>query len=243
MWRRRRLLLALSVLATPIMVGAGCDAAAADPGDNTIRIVDPEGRLREHAVLIESLARETLAAVADRLSVVGVTITIAPDSEQAIAGWGIGGFTPDARTVNLYIDPEFPGLVGLLASRLPHLVAHELHHAVRHRRPGYGGTLLEAMVSEGMADRFAIELLGAPVPPWSDALTADEADRLLDLARPDFDAVGYGHAKWFFGTTTAVPRWTGYTLGYRMVRAYQGAHPEATAADLVAVPASAFRPR
>lgn len=225
-----------------MLAGTGCNATAATgPDDNQIRIIDPAGRLRDHVGAIESLARATLASVASRLEVVGVTITIVPDPDQAIGGWGLGGFTPDAATVSIYLDPDFPELGALLPSRLPQLLAHELHHAVRHRQPGYGGTLFEAMISEGMADRFAIELLGVPVPPWSGALTASEADRLLEIARLEFDAAGYDHPKWFFGSTGAVPRWTGYTLGYRIVAAYQDAHPGATAASLVATPAATFR--
>lgn len=227
-----------------LSIALGCDAAnGSGPDGNRIRIVDPDGRLRDHAGAIDSLTRAALASVMTRLEVTGVTITLLPDPSSAIAGWGIGGFTPDAATVIIYLDPGFPDLGRLLPSRLPPLVAHELHHAVRHRRPGYGATLLEAMVSEGLADRFAIELLGAPPPPWSMALTAEEADRLLELARPEFDARGYDHPRWFFGTSATVPRWTGYTLGFRMVTSYQAAHPGATAAALVTASASEFRPR
>lgn len=240
---RRTALLAIGLIAPLAATGPACGAAdGTGPTVNRVRIVDPAGRLRDHAPALESLTRVALAAASTRLEIIGVTITIVPDPGRAIAGWGIGGFAPDAETVTISVDPEYPGLAALLPARLPALVAHELHHTVRHRRPGYGATLFEAMISEGMADRFAIELLGAPPPPWSDALTTGEGARLLELARPEFDARGYDHPKWFFGTTAAVPRWTGYTLGFRLVSAYQEAHPGATAADLVTTPASAFRP-
>jgi uncharacterized protein YjaZ len=121
-------------------------------------------------------------------------------------------------------------------------VAHELHHVKRWRGPGYGRTLLEAMVSEGLADHFSIELLGAPVPPWSDAFPRDQTTQLLERARPEFDSTSYDHERWFFVASPTLPRWTGYTLGFRLVEAYQAAHMGATAADLVNTPAGAFRP-
>jgi uncharacterized protein YjaZ len=99
------------------------------------------------------------------------------------------------------------------------------------------------MVSEGLADHFSIELLGVPVPPWSDALTPTQATDMLALARPEFDAASYDHARWFFGSTAQVPRWAGYTLGYDFVTDYQAAHGGARAIDLVDTPASAFRPQ
>jgi uncharacterized protein YjaZ len=121
-------------------------------------------------------------------------------------------------------------------------VAHEAHHAARWRGPGYGTTLLEALVTEGLADHFAIERLGVPVPPWSNAVAREETARYIEEARPHFDSSSYGHSRWFFGTDPALPRWVGYTLGFRLVEAYQQENPGASAAELVHIPADAFRP-
>lgn len=221
---------------------AGCAAAGPGSGENRIRIVDPTGQLRDHGPLIDSLARATLQTVERAIDVRNVTITIRSDPANAIGGWGVGGFTPDAETVSIALDPSFPELGRLLPARLPPLLAHELHHSVRHRQPGYGGTLFEAMISEGLADRFAIELLQAPVPPWSAALDDSAIERWYSAAEPEFDRAGYDHARWFFGSTSEVPRWTGYAIGYHLVAAYQAGHPGATAAALVATSAAAFRP-
>jgi uncharacterized protein YjaZ len=80
------------------------------------------------------------------------------------------------------------------------------------------------------------------MPPWSDALPRDQTARFLELARPEFDSASYDHARWFFASSPSLPRWTGYTLGFRLVESYQASHPGATAAQLVNTPASAFRP-
>ena len=81
-----------------------------------------------------------------------------------------------------------------------------------------------------------------PVPPWSDAFPRADTARYLDLARPELDSATYDHERWFFGPTATLPRWTGYTLGYRLVESYQAAHAGATAAQLVDTPAGSFRP-
>lgn len=97
-------------------------------------------------------------------------------------------------------------------------------------------------MSEALADRFSIELLGAPVPPWSDAFPRDQTSYFMELARPEFDSAAYNHEHWFFGPSPPLPRWTGYTLGFRLVEAYQAQHPGSTATSLANTPASAFRP-
>jgi hypothetical protein len=215
--------------------------SVAEPG-NPIRFEDPAGHLQPYEAALRDLISSTLARTTAALPLSGVTITVRADARGVIPGYGLGGFTGNAATVDLYVDPAFPGLAQLLPERLPRLVAHELHHAKRFAGPGYGRTLLEALVSEGLADRFAMELLGTPVPPWSQAFPPAETSRYLDVARPELDSPSYDHARWFFGASPDLPNWTGYTLGFRLVEAYQAAHPGATAASLVNTPASAFRP-
>jgi uncharacterized protein YjaZ len=207
-----------------------------------IVVNDGAGLLRDHRATIEGTLVATLAAVNGALAVPDVTITVTPNASRAIGGYGIGGFTPSGSTVEIYVDASFPGLAAVLPDRLRFIASHELHHARRWRGPGYGRTLLAAMVSEGLADRFAVESLGAPPPPWSDAFPRSDTQALLDLARPELDSTSYDHDRWFFGASASPPRWTGYTLGYRLVEAYQAAHPGATAAQLVDAPAAQFRP-
>jgi len=235
----------LSLLAVCLACsGCGGDGGPGQPDPipgETIRIVDPAGALQPYAADIRAVTGSTLESADDLISVDGVTITIDADASRAIGGYGIGGFAPDGSTVEISIDAAFPGLEGILADRLSFTVAHELHHVARWRGPGYGSTLLEAMVSEGLADHFGVELLGASPQPWSSAFPEGRTEELLDRARPLFDS-GYDHPAWFFGTDPTLPRWTGYTLGFRLVERHKRANPGATAVSLVNTPAGAFRP-
>ena len=93
----------------------------------------------------------------------------------------------------------------------------------------------------GLADRFSIELLGVSVPPWSQAFPEAQHARYLALAAPHFDAM-VNHGIWFFGASGEPPRWTGYTLGFRLVADYQ-ARTGLSAAQLVNTSAGVFRPQ
>jgi hypothetical protein len=232
----------LTVLTSLVLTGCSPQPASID--GNFIRFDDPAKAFGERAPKIKEVMESTLRRTITVLSNTGVTITVSADAKATIPGYGAGGYTPDAHTVNIALDPMYADWELLLTNHLPQTLAHELHHATRWRAPGYGSTLFEAMISEGLADRFAVELLGIPVTAWSDAFPREQTARFMAQAQPKFDAKPYSredHARWFFGSDGSLPNWTGYTLGYRLVENYIEQHPGTTAAALVAMPAHAFR--
>jgi hypothetical protein len=116
----------------------------------------------------------------------------------------------------LTLDPDnerFPPC--LHAGALRRTVAHEVHHCLRMSGPGYGHTLGEVLVGEGLAGRFVGRLFGNPPEPWECAVGAD----VLRAHHPDAAALGsrFDLAAWFFGAGGQRPRWLGYTLGYEIV--------------------------
>lgn len=118
---------------------------------------------------------------------------------------------------SLTIDPDNPNFArSLRDGDLRRTVAHEAHHCMRMDGPGYGWTLGEALVSEGLAGQFVSRLFNSPPDPWECAVT----DEVLAANLPD-DATlvgnGHDHRAWFFGVGGRYPRWLGYTLGYRIV--------------------------
>ena len=153
---------------------------------------------------------------------------------------GYVGYAPTGTMMQLTFDPANPNLAHCLGETLERTVAHEFHHVCRWQGPGYGRTLGEALVSEGLAGRFAAQLYGEAPEPWEDALTEAQARDLAALAEARWTMADYDHAAWFFGQGDH-PRWAGYTLGYRLVGRTLAAHPGETPASLVAAPAAAFR--
>lgn len=126
----------------------------------------------------------------------------------------------------LTFDPDNPNFARCLSNgTLRRQVAHEVHHCLRMGGPGYGRTLGEALVSEGLAGRFVGCLFDNPPEPWECAVE----DEILRDLRPDAAALAssdYHHAAWFFGTKDGrFPRWLGYTLGYRIVGDWLAAMP------------------
>jgi hypothetical protein len=155
-----------------------------------------------------------------------IRIGVALDGVWSIPEIGVGGVT-HRRTgdVLVSIDDAPPGgLKAALETWLPAILAHELHHSSRVRMgPGYGITLAEALVTEGLADHFAAEAFpDTPLQPWDNALSADREAELWRKAQSVLEEpYGYNHRAWFFGSGD-LPRWAGYTLGYRIAEAYLG---------------------
>ncbi|HID67809.1 MAG TPA: hypothetical protein EYP31_06040, partial [Roseibacterium sp.] len=55
---------------------------------------------------------------------------------------------------------------------------HEFHHVLRWDGPGYGKTLGEALISEGLAQHFVHEMLDCAPEPWERALSNSELNAL-----------------------------------------------------------------
>jgi len=173
------------------------------------------------------------------------SVSIAAGSYLPIPDIGIGGQT-DRRTgeVRISMDSRRPTPVkDLLTIWIPVALAHELHHSRRILDgPGYGATLLDAMVTEGSAEAFVRESYpSAPTIPWVEPLsTVDKAAvwrraRTVLSAPDDLDL----HQTWFVGGGS-LPPWPGYRLGYEMVRRYLARHRRTTAAQLALIPSASI---
>ncbi|MGD8873274.1 MAG: DUF2268 domain-containing putative Zn-dependent protease [Gemmatimonadota bacterium] len=200
------------------------------------------GSLVEHQTVIEQEVARALDAVQPLLSVTGLRISLIADPTRTIPEVGMGGFNPSTDEVQIFADPSLPNLEDVLRSELLRQLTHEVHHAMRRREAGYGSTLLQAAISEGLADHFSMEASGAESPPpWVLSLTPDEVAAWIPevVSR---STGSYDHAAWFVGADPSIPRWTGYAVGFELVRAYLDQDPTRRASALVGEPASSFVP-
>lgn len=149
------------------------------------------------------------------------------------------GYAPRPGVVFITVDPENPALHANADSSIERMFAHELHHAARWDGPGYGSSLGEALVSEGLAGHFVQELFGGPPEPW-EQLPASEIRSHAALAAQDWDRKDYNHEAWFFGRGD-LPRWLGYSLGFRLVERFLSEHGDSRASKLAGAAARDFR--
>ena len=218
-----------------------CESEAAIGLESDICLIfDDGGTLDDYNSAIVDVMAETISAINEVMPIDNVLIRIATEPSRVIPEIGIGGFAANAQEVIIWIDPTFVNLSQSIEIELAPLIAHELHHAKRMRTIGYGVTLLEASVSEGLADCFAIEITGISPPLWSIALTGDELENWTSIASDMWNDKPYDHNKWFFGTSPDIPRWAGYVIGFKLVKDFIEKNPTRQASNLFDEPADSF---
>lgn len=150
---------------------------------------------------------------------------------------GFGGSTPSCNTIFLGFDTSHPAMEERLAGGLRRVVVHEAHHSMRQAGPGYGTRLGEALVSEGLADHFTLEVLGGAPDPWCRALADSELTRVAAAAEPLLWDPSIDLAHWFRGDRRGLLPWSGYSLGWFLVDRYLAHLPDGRASALARVPA------
>lgn len=203
-----------------------------------LHVLKASGRLVSFEQSIQKGFEMGLERVQAALLLPDVDVVVADNPEAAIPETGVGGFAPTAHLLYINIDPTHVDLK--IEEEVCSTLAHELHHCARWKAVGYGNTLLEAVVSEGLADHFDIEVNGGEPKPWSRALNAEELEKIAEKAKKEFANADYNHSAWFFGSAQEdIPRWAAYSLGFKIVGDYMEKNQK-TAAQLVGERAPLF---
>ncbi len=122
---------------------------------------------------------------------------------------------------------------GRTMRRLPAALAHEANHNVRFQFVRWRNdiTLGEMLVSEGLAENFAVELFGEELAgPWVARTTPDLLEQVKPLVHAGLGAQGLAElSAYLYGDETAalmgyptrgVPYCAGYACGYHLVRRF-----------------------
>ena len=108
------------------------------------------------------------------------------------------------------------------------MVAHELCHAARWgKNDEWANTLLDCMVSEGIATYLEAEFVKDREEKTFFIKTIlertdDENKKILEKLRDRLDSndYDYDYNAIFFNGDDKLPRWSGYSLGYYLVKKY-----------------------
>ncbi len=194
-------------------------------------------RFEQYLPELETIMGDAVEQTGKHIPLHPIDIVVYDNPAHAIPGFAHGARTHNPYTIRISLDPLFLDFIKAVRKELPRSVSHELHHAVRWKAVGYGRTLMEVLVTEGLATCFEVELWGGKPSPWATAIKGKTFEKLWQKATQEFKNTSYNHNRWFFGSDD-LPRWAGYTLGHDLVRRYLAKHPTESAASLVATPAA-----
>jgi uncharacterized protein YjaZ len=190
--------------------------------------------------LIDAVALPVCKKIEAALDLPEVEVIVRDNPEGVIPEIGVGGYSPDAEKLFIWLDPNYANFENAIRQNLPGTLAHEAHHTARWGSVGYGETLLEGVISEGLADHFDMEITGGGVPPWAREVSGNDLEVLLERAQKEFDSKEYDEKAWMFGSEEKnIPRWTGYSIGFELVKRYM-AKSGKKASELVDTEAKEF---
>mgnify|MGYP006308392217 FL=1 len=101
-----------------------------------------------------------------------------------------------------------------------------------YRIVGYGDNLFEAIISEGLADHFALQVIECDTLAWQTTLPDSEYFHWKNKAEKIWFKSDYDHLAWFIGLNSDIPRGTAYDIGFRIIADYLSRHQNVTAATL-----------
>ena len=134
---------------------------------------------------------------------------------------GVGGYTYASDFIISALD-----LKSMSIPRFKEMLAHELCHAARWgKNDEWMNTLFDGMISEGVATYFNAEFaknnsekqfFTKTILECSD----EENEHILNELRGNLDDKNYDYNTIFFTGNDKLPRWSGYSLGYYLVKKY-----------------------
>lgn len=134
---------------------------------------------------------------------------------------GVGGYTYASNFIVSALD-----LKSMSIPRFKEMLVHELCHAARWGKNNeWMNTLFDGMISEGVATYFGTEFAKNNSEKQFFTKTIlersdEENERILNELRGNLDDKNYDYNTIFFTGNDKLPRWSGYSLGYYLVKKY-----------------------
>ncbi|HET8575203.1 MAG TPA: DUF2268 domain-containing putative Zn-dependent protease [Candidatus Paceibacterota bacterium] len=169
-----------------------------------------------------------------------VNVTVYPKASWTISETGEGGYTPTEDWVQISIDMTEKKHTAeeILETRVPGAIFHEFNHLKRWQTQGFGETLEELLVTEGLAGAFEKEQWTRYAPPW---LLVNEKiiQEYLSLIKTKCSnpAEPCNYPEWFHGVNSEIPKWLGYSVGFYIIQKALEKKPNETVLTLTRKPA------
>ena len=134
---------------------------------------------------------------------------------------GVGGLTITADFIEFAINQE-----KATENLISEMLVHELCHAARWGKNNeLISSLLDGIISEGIATYFEAEFIKNRNERTVFIQTilgrsGEENEKILDQLRDRLDSNEYDYNAIFFTGNNKLPRWSGYSLGFYLVKKY-----------------------
>ena len=188
-----------------------------------VLLANANGNLDENKETILAAVKEVEAYAFPRLKIDwDIDVVVARSAYSLIIPEdGVGGQTYTSDFIVCALD-----LKTMSISRFKEMLVHELGHAARWgKNDEWMNTLFDGMISEGVATYFGTEFAKNNSEKQFFTKTIlersdEENERILNELRGNLDDKNYDYNTIFFTGNDKLPRWSGYSLGYYLVKKY-----------------------
>lgn len=206
-----------------------------------VYVLTATGRLNSYIDLISEKVEEIALKVTKTIPVDNVDIVISDNPPGVMEEIGVGAFTFEySRLILISLDPSRLDFKDSIDKGLVETITHELYHCLQWEKVRFPKNLLEALVSEGLANHFEMEINESELYPWNRALSDEQINIFEKRAKEEYFNENFNFEDWFFGFNKNIPKWTGYTLGYKLIKNYLDKHPDKKASSLYEIKPEEF---
>ena len=191
-----------------------------------------------HSQIVGSI-KEGIENTSKLVEVTDVEFRVLVFPERTIPRIGMSGVAADKKHIYILLDPNHPKLYEAVTRHIVETIPHEYHHTLRNRNVGPNKNLFDALITEGLACHFAMEVCNIPPPKYCVAYSPEELGMWLEEAKKEFFNKEFDYYDWFVGRTK--PRNIGYAIGYKIVADYMDKNPGTAASSLYSTPSSEFK--
>lgn len=180
----------------------------------------PRVKLNQNKVL--TVIGDVLRKMESKLTSHQVKIYIFPSFSAFVREkmGGTSGRAPWVRTILLFIDPTTNW-----KRSLEETVAHEYVHTLSLQEHKWS-TLEDSIIFEGLAENFVQYLYKykRPISPWSSSLSRKDAKKYFRKMKKKLHSKDFSVYMGVFFGDKDYPLWTGYAVGYNLVKEYIEKH-------------------
>ena len=188
-----------------------------------VLLANANGNLDESKETILTAVKEVESYAFSKLKIDWNIDVVVTDSAYSliIPEDGVGGYTYASNFIVSALD-----LKTMSISRFKEMLVHELGHAARWgKNDEWINTLFDGMISEGIATYFGTEFAknNSDKQFFTKAMlerSDEENERILNELRGNLEDKNYDYQTIFFTGNDKLPRWSGYSLGYYLVKKY-----------------------
>lgn len=180
---------------------------------------------------VRQVSRDAMVRVSSHADLPNFDLVIRAHGDRSADG-AVQGQCPAPGIIEIALTPD-----RFDPAQYTRALVRQMAHLIRQDGPGYGRSLGEVLVSEGLAGHFVVQVMGGPPDAVDTVRPAQGAMRqaMNEWARQDYD-----RARWFGGKGD-LRKGTGNSLGHRLISDHLTQNPGDSAASLATAPAEPFR--